>query len=176
MVHFKWRLDNNAARHRGYINRECERSHWVIQCNNSQNNTTEMRLQSASVLVLLLLQAHTDMRSFKILFKARLHQSLFIFIRALCRYPSATFQLNSLSIPISFSLLTTHCALYLEWPGRVKTQRFIKTILMNFGQQWPKPSRPFALMHCSLSHLETSPWRSRSFPWPPVSAIEAVRL
>lgn len=56
----------------------------------------------------------------------------------------------------------THSALYLKGTGGVKTQCFIKTIVMAFCQQWPQPSQPFGLIQCSLSHLEASPWRSYS--------------
>lgn len=72
------------------------------------------------------------------------------------------------SVPISFSLWTTHAALYLQLTGGVKTQCFIKTIGVALGQRpWPQPRPTIPIMHCSLSHLEASPWRSGSFS-PPV--------
>lgn len=62
----------------------------------------------------------------------------------------------------NFILITNHTrsALYLKGAGGVKTQCFIKTVAMAFCQQWPQPGQPFGLIHCSLSHLEASSWRS----------------
>lgn len=62
----------------------------------------------------------------------------------------------------NFILITkhTHSALYLKGTVGVKTQSFIKTISMAVSQRWPRHSRPFGLIQCSLSHLEASPWRS----------------
>lgn len=85
----------------------------------------------------------------------------FIIIWVSCTHLSPVSHLNNLPIPISFSLLATHTlALYLKGTGGVKTQSFIKTIMMASCQQWPQPSKPFGLKQCSLSHLEASPWRS----------------
>lgn len=62
----------------------------------------------------------------------------------------------------NFILITnhTHSALYLKGTVGVKTQSFIKTIMMAFCQQWPQHGWPFGLIQCSLSHLEASPWKS----------------
>lgn len=75
-------------------------------------------------------------------------------------YLSPVSQLNNLSIPILFSLLTTHTLPFILRVLWELKQCFMKTIVMAFCQQWPQPSQPFGLIQCSLSHLEASPWRS----------------
>lgn len=165
-------LDNNAVCHRGCLNQACESLPSPFQALIPKTTVT-VRWCAPFLLIFSPPQY--------VLVQASVYSiSLFA---AFHYYPSGRYipkhRVSVKQSPHSnFILITnhTHAALYLKRTGGVKTQCFIKTIVMAFGQRWPQPSQPFGLMRCSLSHFEASPWRSRSFPWPPASAIEVVRL
>lgn len=102
----------------------------------------------------------------------------FIIIWVSCTYLSPVSRLNNLPIPISFSLLTAHTLPFiLRVPEGVKTQCYKKTIVMAFCQQWAT-ARPTIWINTVfiVSFRGVSVKVIRSFPWPPVSAIEVAGL
>lgn len=140
----------------GYLNQAPERNHWV----NSDVHFFLYSLSPALTWCAFFCKHIPIWGCSRLWIRYRLLTAFHYYLSA--RYISKACVSVKQYSHSNFILITnhTHSALYLKGTGGVKTQCFIKTIVMAFCQQWPQPSQPFGLIHCSLSHLEASPWRS----------------